>query len=168
MDVVIDVVQTEITTTNNRPFYGLYNNNFPRKCWTNDGRLVLATNQKNTIQSYVIDLGKLSLAFYVFIYYLYAIIYIDAKTITQLGEMHDSFIILGVFNNILILNRRNFFKPDMLTLGKLENDITSIEWNEVTPRSRIPGLENHVCHYLELFQRTDDDISKYHSTTSII
>ncbi|KAI4460703.1 serine peptidase s9 family member [Holotrichia oblita] len=141
IDVVIDIVQTEMTTANNKLFYGLYNSNFPKKCWTNDGKLVLATNQKNTIQSYIIDLDK--------------------KTITQFGDMSDSFIILGVFNDVLIFNHRNFFKPDSLTLGKLETDITSIEWFDVTPRSRIPGLENHVCHYLELFQSTDDDVKTF-------
>ncbi|KAI4460694.1 serine peptidase s9 family member [Holotrichia oblita] len=141
IDVVIDIVQTEMITANNKPFYGLYYNKFPKKCWTNNGKLVLATYQKNTIQSYIIDL--------------------DEKTITQFGDMSDSFIVLGVFNDVLIFNRKNFFKPNILTLGKLKNDITSIEWIEITPQSRIPGLENHVYHYLELFQSTDDDVKTF-------
>ncbi|KAI4460704.1 serine peptidase s9 family member [Holotrichia oblita] len=141
IDVVIDIVQTEMITANNKRFYGLYYNKFPKKCWTNNGKLVLATYQKNTIQSYIIDL--------------------DEKTITQFGDMSDSFIVLGVFNDVLIFNRKNFFKPNILTLGKLKNDITSIEWIEITPQSRIPGLENHVYHYLELFQSTDDDVKTF-------
>ncbi|KAI4460707.1 serine peptidase s9 family member [Holotrichia oblita] len=141
IDVVIDIVQRETTTANNKLFYGLYNTNFPENCWTNDGKLVLTTNQKNTLQSYMIDLDK--------------------KSINQFGEISDSFTILGVFDDVLIFNHSNIFKSDTLTLGKLENDIASIEWIEVTPRSRIPGLENHVCDYVELFHNTDDDVKSF-------
>lgn len=74
-----------------------------------------------------------------------------------MGEFSDSFIVLGVFNDVVVANRRNFLKPDVLVTGKLgkTNEIGSIEWNEVTPRNRIPELENHVYHYINLVQEAD-------------
>ncbi|GJQ85226.1 hypothetical protein Trydic_g13066 [Trypoxylus dichotomus] len=141
VDVVIDIVQREITTANSKPFYGLYNNGFPKNCWTNDGRLLLATNQKNTIQSYIIDL--------------------DQKTITQLRDTADSFIILGVYNDTILANHRNFLKADVLVVAELQDDVDSIEWLEVTPRNRTPGLENHVYHYLDITQDVNDDVKTF-------
>lgn len=56
--VVVDIVQTEITTTNNQPFHGLFNEKFPERCWISDNRIVLSTPQKYTVKPYVINIGN--------------------------------------------------------------------------------------------------------------
>lgn len=158
MTIVIDIVQIETVTKDNKKFYGLYNATLPKNCWTSDGKLVLYTNQKNTVQSYIIDLGNLQLHLsnsrspVIFLSLL-----LDEAALVQIGNTADSFIVCGVYNDVLVMNRRNFLKPDMLLLGKIENSYNtdSIKWQEVTPQNRIPGLENCVYHYLDLIQESD-------------
>jgi hypothetical protein len=58
---VVDVVQRQALTATGMPFYGLFNQTLPKRCWAADAsRLVLSTPQQCKIESYVIDLGTVS------------------------------------------------------------------------------------------------------------
>jgi acylaminoacyl-peptidase len=55
---IVDVVRNEIETDNGSKFYGLFNTGFVKRCFASGNRLVLSTNQKNTVNTYVIDIGN--------------------------------------------------------------------------------------------------------------
>lgn len=57
INIVVDIVHTEEKTVNGLPFYGIYNATLLRRCWASNGRLLLSTNQKYAIKTYVIDIG---------------------------------------------------------------------------------------------------------------
>lgn len=54
---VVDIVETEIPISEGHKFYGLYCSGFLKRCWASSRRLVLTTNQKNTFNTYIIDIG---------------------------------------------------------------------------------------------------------------
>lgn len=55
---MVDVVHTGIGITGDKIFFGLYNVVVPQRCWASGNRLLLSTNQKNEIKTYVIDIGN--------------------------------------------------------------------------------------------------------------
>lgn len=56
--IVIDIIEKEIEILNGESFYGLYNTGFPKRPWATANRLLLNTNQKYSIKSYVVDIGS--------------------------------------------------------------------------------------------------------------
>lgn len=57
-EIVIDVVHTGIEINEGKIFFGLYNVTVPQRCWVSGNRLLLSTNQKNEIKTYVVDIGS--------------------------------------------------------------------------------------------------------------
>lgn len=58
-DVLIDAINVSITITNEKQFYGLYNQGLPQRCWSSDSRyLFLSTAQRANVKSYIVNIGK--------------------------------------------------------------------------------------------------------------
>ncbi|KAL1132333.1 hypothetical protein AAG570_010289, partial [Ranatra chinensis] len=57
LSTVIDIVQEETKCVNGEPFFGLYNMSL-RKCWLSDNKtILLSTQQRASVQTYLIDTG---------------------------------------------------------------------------------------------------------------
>ncbi|RZC35335.1 acylamino-acid-releasing enzyme, partial [Asbolus verrucosus] len=141
--IVVDVVRREIATDNGTKFYGLFNNGFVKRCFASGNRLVLSTNQKNTVNTYIID--------------------IDSGKITELNYNNGSQVVLDVVNDVILVNRRNYLMPDKLAICKLppkESEVP-LNWIELTTSNVIPGLENCIYEYLDLSQKTDDSVKTF-------
>ncbi|EFA09948.1 acylamino-acid-releasing enzyme [Tribolium castaneum] len=140
---VLDFVKTEIRTDNDRNFYGLYNNGFIKRCFASGNRLVVSTNQKNTINTYVID--------------------IDSGKITELIYEDGSQIVLDVCNDVILVSRRNYLMQDKLAICKLppkESEVP-LNWTELTTSSTPEGLENCIYEYLDLVQDGSDSVKTF-------
>ncbi|XP_022905429.2 acylamino-acid-releasing enzyme-like isoform X1 [Onthophagus taurus] len=141
IDNVVDIVPNQIDIDNNRIFYGLYNQGFPNRCWASNRRVLLSTNQQNTIDSYVIN--------------------IDTGCITKLEGNDGSLIILDVQDDVVLASWRNIRQKDVLVIGKIpETEEFSINWEELTDVTVINGLETYNFEYLDVVQPEDDIISK--------
>ncbi|CAG9830078.1 unnamed protein product [Diabrotica balteata] len=130
--VVIDIVDTEKKIEGGKLFYGLYNTGFFRRPWASNDRLIVNTNQKYTINSYVVN--------------------INTGSLTQLEYNDGSLRVLDVHEDTVLAVCRHFLKPDKIVLGKLPgpNQDASIVWEELTTSETIPGLENSKYEYLDL------------------
>ncbi|CAH1156028.1 unnamed protein product [Phaedon cochleariae] len=135
--VVVDMVETEISIEGGKPFFGLYNTGFLKRPWASHNRLLVNTNQKYTLNSYVIN--------------------IDNGAITELPFQNGSQVILDVFEDKILATRRNFLKPDQLVIGQLPEpgNETHITWNELTATETVPCLENCMYEYLDLVSKGD-------------
>lgn len=120
----------------------------------------MSTNQRNTINSYVIDLGELIT---IHIFYFKYKLFTDSNKITELPYNDGSLIILDVLDDKVLVNRRNFLKQDVLAIGELpsKNSEATITWIELTTNQTISGLENSTYEYLDLTQSGNDNVSKY-------
>ncbi|XP_023024331.2 acylamino-acid-releasing enzyme [Leptinotarsa decemlineata] len=139
--VIVDMVDTELKINDEKIFYGLYNTGFLKRPWASGRRLLVNTNQKYTINSYVIN--------------------IDNSSITHLDFDDGSQIILDVFDDIVLAVRRHFLKPDKLIIGKLPEvgSESNISWIDLTHSETVPGLE-HCCYkYLDLKADGDEFVA---------
>ncbi|KAJ8917652.1 hypothetical protein NQ315_005099 [Exocentrus adspersus] len=136
---VVDIVGEGIKIRNDETFYGLYNTGFPRRPWASSSRLLLNTNQKTTVNSYIID--------------------IVSGDVTHLKFDDGSQLITDVFNDTVLAVRRNFFKSDKLVIGKLPspNNEAAISWTELTSSEVVSGLENCSYKYLDLLADSAGD-----------
>ncbi|KAG5879727.1 hypothetical protein JTB14_023041 [Gonioctena quinquepunctata] len=131
-EVVVDTVDTKKSINANKVFYGLYNTGFPKRPWASGKRLLLNTNQKYTVNSYIIN--------------------IDNGGVTQLEFEGGSQVILDVSNDTVLAVQRNFLKPDKLIIGKLPEigSESNIIWNDLTDSETVSGLEHCTYRYLDL------------------
>lgn len=129
-------------TDNGAKFYGLYNSGFVKRPFASSNRLVLSTNQKNTINSYIVDL--------------------DNGKITELTFSEGSQIVLDVYQDIILVNRRNFLLQDKLAICKLpsKDEEVPLKWIELTQNRPIKNLEGCIYDYLDLNHENDDSVSK--------
>lgn len=81
---------------------------------------------------------------------------------TELPYNDDgSFIVLDVFDDIILACQRNFLIPDKLVIAKLpepgkETDVT---WKDLTESEILEGLQHCTYQYLDL--EGIGDVSKY-------
>ncbi|GLV34314.1 uncharacterized protein CBL_00242 [Carabus blaptoides fortunei] len=144
--VVVDIVQTEITTTNNQPFYGMFNEKLPERCWISDNRIIISTPQKYAIKSYVIN--------------------IETGEVTELiTGGNDSNVVLDVHNDTVLVCRKNYLHPDQLVAALVpeKGKENNIEWKELTECENIDLLENMTYEYLDLEQDTQDEVKKFNA-----
>lgn len=141
--ILVPIVQEEIQIENNEKFFGLYNAMISKRCWASENRLIISTNQKNTVESFVIDL--------------------DSGKITKLKNENGSLVVLDVFNDLILANSRNFLNKDVLMIGKLptKGKEQSMSWIELTQRKKVENLENHEYEYLDLCQSVEDVVTKF-------
>ncbi|KAH0814416.1 hypothetical protein GEV33_008374 [Tenebrio molitor] len=114
-----------------------------KRCFASGNRLVLSTNQKNTVNTYVID--------------------IESGKITELTYNNGSQLVLDVDNDLVLVNRRNYLMQDKLALCKLppkESEVP-LNWTELTISSVVEGLENCSFEYLNLSQDADDGVKTF-------
>nr|CAH7731579.1 unnamed protein product [Callosobruchus chinensis] len=136
VEIVVPVVETEIKINEGKTFYGLYNGNFLKRPWASGNRLLVNTNQKYAVNSYVIN--------------------IDNGDISELNNDDGSQIILDVCDDIVLAVQRTYLKPDKLLLGKLSACGADIAWNDLTSSEVVEGLENCTYQYLDLITEGDD------------
>lgn len=145
-EIVVDIIQTSQLTVNEKQFYGLYSVNFTRRFWALDNkRIILSTNQRNTINTYCIN--------------------IETKAITELEYLNGSQIVLDVHNDMIVVSRRNALMPDVLAIGKLppSGQEAEIQWTELTEVKTIEGLENCFYKYFNLKQDLPNTVQEFTS-----
>ncbi|KAH1012228.1 hypothetical protein HUJ05_011421 [Dendroctonus ponderosae] len=119
---VVGLVKSKVEIANKRTFYGIYNTGFPKRPWASNNQLLINTNQKYTINSYIIN--------------------IDSGDITELEFADGSQIVLDVKDDLVLALRRNFLVPDSLVIGKLAQIVSGngAQWTELTPKIEVPEL----------------------------
>lgn len=148
--MVIDVVHSGIEINGEKTFFGLYNVVVPKRCWASANRLLLSTNQKNEIKTYVVDIGNNFINRYICSYSLALIL--DSGDLTELEFEVGSQTILDVFEDTILLNRQNFLVPDKLVIGKLpdKGEEASVELIDISVPLLLPEFEGFTYHYMEL------------------
>ncbi|XP_044753157.1 acylamino-acid-releasing enzyme-like [Coccinella septempunctata] len=141
--IIVPIVEEEMDIENDEKFFGLYYIILSKRCWGSENRLILSTNQENTIESFVIDL--------------------DSGKITRLKNEYGSLIVLDVYNDTILANSRNFLHTDVLVIGKLppKGQEHSIDWIELTCRKKLDTLKNHKYEYLKLCQNVEDKVKNF-------
>ncbi|KAL1514050.1 hypothetical protein ABEB36_003373 [Hypothenemus hampei] len=145
-EVIVDIVQSERKLSpSNKTFYGIYNTGFPKRPWANHNQLFINTNQKYTINSYLIN--------------------IDSGDIEELECDSGSQLILDVKDDLVVAVRRNFFVPDYLVVGKLPKagSITSIEWIEITEKINVPEVQSATFKYFDLVAPGGDETAEFNA-----
>lgn len=56
--ILVDNVKKFTEINKNKKFYGLYNQSFPKRCWSDDSKyLFFSTPQRSSVKSYFVNLG---------------------------------------------------------------------------------------------------------------
>ncbi|XP_050303713.1 acylamino-acid-releasing enzyme-like [Anthonomus grandis grandis] len=125
---VVEIVKRSKKTTNDKDFYGIYNTGFPKRPWVGQNQLLINTNQKYTINSYLVN--------------------IDNGEITELEFAEGSQLIIDTKDDLVLALRRNFLVPDKLVIGKLSEN--PINWTEITCALEVPEVNGATYRYLDL------------------
>ncbi|XP_063533880.1 acylamino-acid-releasing enzyme-like isoform X2 [Cydia strobilella] len=148
---IIDIVQTEIATSQNKPFYGLYNQGLPKNCFTKDGsRIVFSTPSVCDVKTYSVDIesGKLS-------------------EISSPNSRQGSLSALDVKNDVILASFSDMLTPAQLYVGKLPGagKEMEIKWNVVSEAVKVPeSLVSSTIHYLShKHENTDDAVKTFSS-----
>lgn len=143
IETVIPIVNKEMKISGSRLFYGLYQVILPKRRWASSNRLILSTQQKNTINTYCIN--------------------IDSGIITEFPHSEGNQIALDVLNDIVIFNRRNFFSSDKLAIGKLP-ELGKEQWIDVidvTEGIKVDYAENFTYQYLDLKHNSQETVDSF-------
>ncbi|XP_060834032.1 acylamino-acid-releasing enzyme-like isoform X2 [Rhopalosiphum padi] len=118
------------------PFYGLYDQAIPKKCWLNDDKtIVLSTPQGGSIHTFAIDTESKD------IHYL---------SITK--PFHESVSVIDVCNDALVCYKSSLNKPGQLFAIKIPSvfegyDFTNISIHEISPSRSLPNSNNFVVEH---------------------
>ncbi|XP_050543366.1 acylamino-acid-releasing enzyme-like isoform X1 [Daktulosphaira vitifoliae] len=118
------------------PFYGLYNQTFPQRCWLNDQKtIVISTPQGGSIHTYAIDT--------------------ESKTISYLPivePFRESLTVLDVFEDNLVLYKSSLNRPGQLFVGKVNimngfYDFKNISVSEISPLHKLPNSNEFIVEH---------------------
>lgn len=86
---------------------------------------------------------------------------LDSGELTELPYEDGNFIVLDVFDDVILACHRNILKPDKLVIGKLTEPgkETQIIWNDLTESDVVESLSHCMYKYLDL--EATGDVSKY-------
>ncbi|XP_065171238.1 acylamino-acid-releasing enzyme-like [Atheta coriaria] len=141
--LILDSVDVAKEISGGRLFYGLFSTSIPERCWSNDGRLLFSTFRKNAITAYVLDL--------------------DSGKLSEFECEDGSQIVLDVFDDNVLINRRNFFQQDVLLKGVLpasgQENTMSLEQVSVT---NVPdSLKDKKFEYMDLSHANNDEVDNF-------
>ncbi|XP_058810683.1 acylamino-acid-releasing enzyme-like isoform X4 [Phymastichus coffea] len=148
-EVLIDTVRKEAIIADGKKFYGLYNQNLPKHCWSVDSKYIfLSTPQRSIIKSYVVTL--------------------ETKTITEIDNPDGtSLLIADVNKNYLALVKFALTKPSQLTVGKFDSALPNIGQLTLfkdTNAFSIPDGENLMFEHTEYLYETDESVKDFNFT----
>ncbi|XP_061713549.1 acylamino-acid-releasing enzyme-like isoform X2 [Cydia pomonella] len=148
---IIDIVQTEIATAQNKPFYGLYNQRLPKNCFTKDGsRIVFSTPSVCDVKTYTVDIESGKVA-----------------EISSPDSRQGSLSVLDVKNDVILASFSDMQTPAQLYVGKLPGagKEGEIKWNVVSEAVKVPeSLASSTIHYLShKHENTDDAVKTFSS-----
>ncbi|XP_063362005.1 acylamino-acid-releasing enzyme-like isoform X1 [Cydia amplana] len=148
---IIDIVQTEISTAQNKPFYGLYNQGLPKNCFTKDGaRIVFSTPSVCDVKTYTVDAenGKVS-------------------EISSPTSRQGSLSVLDVKNDVILASFSDMLTPAQLYVGILPGagKEGEMKWSIVSEAVKVPeSLASSTVHYLtHKHENTDDPVKTFTS-----
>ncbi|XP_047995614.1 acylamino-acid-releasing enzyme-like isoform X2 [Leguminivora glycinivorella] len=148
---IIDIVQTEIATSQNKPFYGLYNQSLPKNCFTKDGAsIVFSTPSVCDVKTYTVDIESGKIA-----------------EIASPNSRSGSLAVLDVKNDVILAYFSDMQTPAQLYVSKLPSagKEGEIKWNAVSEAVKVPeSLANSTIHYLtHKHENTDDAVKTFSS-----
>ncbi|XP_012268922.2 acylamino-acid-releasing enzyme-like [Athalia rosae] len=146
-EILIDVINVSITISNEKQFYGLYNQSLPQRCWSSDSRyLFLSTPQRANTRSYIVN--------------------IDTKTMFEITNDTSSLSILDVKDDFIAFTRSSLVEPTRLTVGRFvetASNLGNIERVEISTPLQIEGLENLKYEFIEHLYDNNDDVKQFNS-----
>lgn len=146
-DILVDVINISITISNEKQFYGLYNQSLPQRCWSSDSQyLFLSTAQRANTKSYIVNIGT--------------------KVMSEINNDTSSLSILDVKDNVIAFVRSSLVEPTRLLVGRFMQsalDLGYIERVEITTPLEIEGLENLKYEFIEHLYDNNDDVKQFNS-----
>ncbi|XP_057327094.1 acylamino-acid-releasing enzyme-like isoform X1 [Microplitis mediator] len=142
-NILVDVVSKSITIENNKPFYGVYNRTFPRRCWSSDSRYLFFSNpQRSNVRSYVLE--------------------IETKKLTEIESDTSSLSILDVKNNILLFSRTSLVDYPRLFVGRFDNkNLNRISLGEISSEIKAVDLDNITYEFNEYQYNNDERVRDF-------
>ncbi|KAJ1522012.1 hypothetical protein ONE63_002334 [Megalurothrips usitatus] len=145
VSTLVDYVDDRINISNDRPFYGIYAQKLPKRCWSKDSRRVLfSTNQRYRVVSYVVD--------------------VENGHIVELewpveGATEGSGTILDVSQDMVVMSRSSFREPPCLFLAQLPQSghEQSSKWAPITSWLLPAELQKCEVHYIPLLAENSSD-----------
>lgn len=145
-EIIIDIVDTSIEIGNGKIFYGIYNTLFPKRCWTNNGRLIFSSLQINVEKVYIAD--------------------VERKLINEFSYTKDNCTVLDVYDDIVLVARKFALSPDKLVACKLnEHDKEDVnDWIEITSIQAKEKVEKFTCFEMLLEHKSNENVTKFSAT----
>ncbi|XP_077282903.1 acylamino-acid-releasing enzyme-like isoform X2 [Arctopsyche grandis] len=145
IEVVIDIVDKEISITNNETFTGIYAQGFPKRTFADDGkRIVFSTPQRTENRSYVVNL--------------------DTRQIVDISDVSTpcSTVVLDVYQDIILAARSSLTTPAQLVIGKLPSvgNEKAIKWTVIDDNSALvpEAISSSDVDYMELIHENVSDV----------
>ncbi|XP_034945879.1 acylamino-acid-releasing enzyme-like isoform X2 [Chelonus insularis] len=144
VDILIDIVRQNKAIKNDKLFYGLYNHDLPRRCWSTDSRfLFFSTQQHSNIRSYIFDL--------------------KTKALLEIANDSSSLNILDVQNDIILFTKTSLLQPPNLCVGRFNGNIPDyIILNTISSTNQAIDLnENYMYEVNEYSYCNDEKIRNF-------
>lgn len=150
-DALIDIVPDCITIAHEKKFYGLYNRNLPRRCFSNDSLYVfLSSPQRYNIKSYMVNL--------------------ETKNVIEIQNDDTSLFILDVRKNRVVLMRTSLIEPPRLVVGRFDPAVEAAELPnlhllEITKPLVMPdGMEDLMIENTDYEYNSKEEIKEFNYT----
>ena len=111
----------QIEVANTDSYRGMYNQSFPERCWSPDGKFLLFTSPcKSSIQSYVLKLGNATFKYTLFnTNYISSVLESSQVFKLPLPDDCTGSVILDVLENFVLISGVSLTQPDRLFIGRI-------------------------------------------------
>ncbi len=143
-------------TGTNESYQGMYNQSFPDRCWSPDGKLVFFTTPcKSSIQSYALNLGNYQHNCYHCSKLVPFSFSADSSSVCKLSlpEGCTGSVVLDVFQDVILVFGVSLIRPDQLFIGRFNSekiDEKPIEWKCLTGKKSLPPTQSLASDVLSV------------------
>ncbi|XP_015120350.1 acylamino-acid-releasing enzyme isoform X2 [Diachasma alloeum] len=143
--ILIDLVKTKIDINKGVPFYGLYNRDLPRRCWSKDSRyLFLSTPQRSNVRSYALNT--------------------ETKVLTEIDNDDTSLVVLDVSDNVVLMLNTSLLRPSRLVATRFEGEAGKVELSGITEARVIEGMENLKAESVDYVYEGEETVKDFNFT----
>ncbi|XP_050434308.1 acylamino-acid-releasing enzyme-like isoform X1 [Adelges cooleyi] len=134
---LVDIVNNTLEINGKQvPFYGLYNQTLPQRCWLNDDKtILLSTPQGGSIHTFAIDSETKVISF-----------------LPIVKPFQESLSVIDVCNDIIVCYKSSLNKPGQLFLARINTsggiyDFNQVTVNEISPSRSLPNSDTFIVEH---------------------
>lgn len=144
-NVLIDLVKTKVDIGKGVPFYGLYNRELPRRCWSNDSKyLFLSTSQRSNVRAYVLNT--------------------ETKVLNEIENDSSTLMVLDVSDDVVLMLNTSLLVPSRLLAARFDGNEGGLAMKVITEAPVINGVDDLKAESIDYVYEGEEPVKDFNFT----